>query len=47
VDNSPFCYIMQPDNAVPILHFRGNPNDRELVSLMDYLVKAYSEPSLL
>lgn len=37
VDNSPFSYALNIDNAVPILPFYGNSKDVELKSLLGYL----------
>lgn len=37
VDNSPSAYQLQPQNALPVSSFVGDPNDRELVSLIPLL----------
>jgi RNA polymerase II subunit A small phosphatase-like protein len=37
VDNSPTCYSLQPENAIPIQTWRGDPADRELYDLMPIL----------
>lgn len=37
VDNSPLSYIFQPENALPISGFIGDPNDNALLSLMPIL----------
>lgn len=41
VDNSPLSYVFQPENAIPIEGFVGDPSDRalnELIPLLDALV---------
>ena len=37
VDNSPYCHILQPENAIPIVPFYHFPKDRELESLLSFL----------
>ncbi|KAI5073797.1 hypothetical protein GOP47_0011810 [Adiantum capillus-veneris] len=37
VDNSPHCYLLQPRNAVPIVSFIDNRDDRELLDLIPFL----------
>uniref|UniRef100_A0A7S4UXV8 FCP1 homology domain-containing protein n=1 Tax=Alexandrium monilatum TaxID=311494 RepID=A0A7S4UXV8_9DINO len=37
VDNSPICYSMQPNNAIPIKTWRNDPNDQELLELIPIL----------
>lgn len=37
VDNSPLSYIFQPENALPISGFIGDPNDNALLSLLPIL----------
>lgn len=37
VDNSPTCYSLQPENAIPIQTWRGDPADRELYDLIPIL----------
>lgn len=37
VDNSPLSYIFQPENALPISGFIGDPDDNALLSLMPIL----------
>lgn len=37
IDNSPLCYALQPDNAIPIRTWRDDPTDRELVDLIPIL----------
>lgn len=38
IDNSPICYSMQPDNAIPIQTWRDDVNDRELLDLIPILI---------
>lgn len=37
IDNSPSCYALQPNNAIPIKTWRDDPNDRELFDLVPIL----------
>jgi Dullard-like phosphatase family protein len=37
IDNSPTCYALQPDNAIPIRTWRDDVNDRELSDLIPIL----------
>jgi len=37
IDNSPYSYIFQPDNAVPILSWFNDPNDCQLMQLLPVL----------
>jgi Dullard-like phosphatase family protein len=37
IDNSPYSYIFQPDNAIPITSWFNDPEDRELMQLMPLL----------
>jgi len=37
IDNSPICYSLQPDNAIPIQTWRDDPHDRELLDLIPIL----------
>ena len=37
IDNSPFCYTTMVDNAIPIIPFYSNKNDREMKDLVKYL----------
>lgn len=30
VDNSPYCHVMQPENAIPIVPYYHYSKDREL-----------------
>lgn len=44
VDNSPIAYMFQPENALPILSWYDNPEDRELPRLANILERlAYEE----
>mmetsp|Transcript_31421 Transcript_31421/g.91803 ORF Transcript_31421/g.91803 Transcript_31421/m.91803 type:complete len:336 (+) Transcript_31421:188-1195(+) len=37
IDNSPVCYALQPDNAIPIRTWRDDVTDRELLELIPIL----------
>merc|ERR1711971_203646 len=37
IDNSPTCYDLQPENAIPIRTWRNDKNDRELLELIPIL----------
>ncbi|XP_055346047.1 carboxy-terminal domain RNA polymerase II polypeptide A small phosphatase 1-like [Paramacrobiotus metropolitanus] len=37
VDNSPASYIFHPENAVPVVSWFDDPNDRELLDLIPFL----------
>ena len=37
VDNSPYCYALNVDNAIPIIPYYDNPKDTELKTLLRYL----------
>lgn len=37
VDNSPFSYMFQPDNAIPITSWFNDKNDRQLYELLPFL----------
>lgn len=37
IDNSPTCYALQPNNAIPIKTWRDDPCDRELLDLIPIL----------
>jgi CTD small phosphatase-like protein 2 len=39
VDNSPFAYVLQPENGVPILPFEGCHRDCQLKMLEEYLMR--------
>lgn len=44
VDNSPIAYMFQPENALPILSWYDNPEDRELHRLGNILERlAYED----
>jgi len=50
VDNSPFSYMFQPNNAIPITSWFNDRNDRQLEGLMPYLdklLKSDDFPSIL
>jgi len=38
IDNSPICYSLQPDNAIPIQTWRDDIHDRELLDLIPILI---------
>jgi len=37
IDNSPFSYMFQPDNAIPITSWFNDKNDRQLYELLPFL----------
>jgi len=37
IDNSPFSYMFQPENAIPIASWFNDKNDRQLFDLLPYL----------
>jgi CTD small phosphatase-like protein 2 len=37
VDNNPTCFVLQPANGIGIVSWTGDPNDRELCRVMEYL----------
>jgi len=37
IDNSPFSYMFQPDNAIPIVSWFNDKNDRQLYDLLPFL----------
>lgn len=43
IDNSPFSYMFQPDNAIPVTSWFNDRNDRELYTLMPILDKLAEE----
>jgi len=43
LDNSPFSYMFQPDNAIPITSWFNDRNDRELFDLVSFLNTAIAE----
>lgn len=46
IDNSPFSYMFQPDNAIPVTSWFNDRNDRELYTLMPILDKL-AEPTVV
>lgn len=38
IDNLPICYALQPENAIPIITWRDDPDDTELLDLLPILV---------
>lgn len=38
IDNSPVCYSLQPDNAIPIQTWRDDVHDQELLDLIPILI---------
>jgi len=47
VDNSPFSYMFQPENAIPILTWFHDKNDRQLYDLLPFLDSLVSEPNVV
>lgn len=50
VDNSPLCYALQPENAVPVRTWRNDPHDRdleELLVILEHLAGAASIPEIV
>jgi RNA polymerase II subunit A small phosphatase-like protein len=43
IDNSPFAYMFQPDNAIPITSWFNDKNDRELFELIPFLNTTIAE----
>ena len=39
IDNFVYSFGLNLDNGIPILEYTGDPNDRELVNLQEYLIK--------
>lgn len=39
IDNSPYSYLFQPENAFPITSWFDDPNDTELLDIIPYLEK--------
>jgi len=39
IDNSPFSYLFQPDNAIPITSWFNDKGDRELYDLAPFLLE--------
>jgi len=46
VDDTPSMLERQYGNLVPIKRFKGEPEDRELLKLMEYLMLLKSEPNI-
>lgn len=38
IDNEPVCYSLNIENAIPIIEYKGNNEDDELLYLMPYLI---------
>jgi len=47
VDNSPFSYMFQPDNAIPIATWFHDKNDRQLYDLLPFLDSLANEPDVV
>jgi len=47
VDNSPFSYMFQPDNAIPIATWFNDKNDRQLYDLLPFLDSLVTEPDVV
>ncbi len=43
VDNSAFCFMLQPFNGVPVLPFYHYGKDKELVALLGWLKELVKE----
>mmetsp|Transcript_6068 Transcript_6068/g.5410 ORF Transcript_6068/g.5410 Transcript_6068/m.5410 type:complete len:88 (+) Transcript_6068:1251-1514(+) len=39
VDDLSHCFCLQMDNGIPVIRFKGNPDDTELKFLADYLLQ--------
>ena len=46
VDNSPVAYKLQPENAMPILSWYDDPNDRQLLRIANILERLAYEPDV-
>lgn len=46
VDNSPFSYMFQPDNAIPITSWFNDPHDRQLYDLLPFLEALTTAPDV-
>lgn len=46
VDNSPVAYMLQPENAMPILSWYDEPNDRQLSRIAILLERLAYEPDV-
>ena len=47
IDNSPFSYLHQPENAIPVLPFLYEKNDDQLKKLEQFLIKNIYDKSKL
>ncbi len=47
IDNSPFSYMFQPENAVPITSWFNDKNDRELYELLPFLDELSQAPDVV
>jgi len=47
IDNSPFSYMFQPENAIPILTWFSDPHDRQLYDLLPFLDSLLPEPNVV
>ena len=46
VDNSPVAYMLQPENAMPILSWYDEPSDRQLSRIANILERLAYEPDV-
>ena len=46
VDNSPYAYALQPDNAIPVTSWYDHPADRELLAITPVLEKLTYAPKV-
>ena len=46
VDNSSVAYLLQPYNAIPNTGWYDNPDDRELVHIMEFLIEHHNEANV-
>lgn len=46
VDNSNFCYMLQPYNAIAIKSWFDDPNDTELFTLLDFLKENHQQENV-
>jgi len=47
IDNSPFSYMFQPDNAIPIATWFHDKTDRQLYDLLPFLDSLVTEPDVV
>ena len=45
VDDTPLAFLKQPDNGIPVLQYRGNPDDRILLEAVVPVIEALVEQS--